>query len=256
MNAMEACILEDQARQARVAEIGGERYVEDVRGRFVPEALHQAQVREIGSGVTLVNGRDFMTDASDRLVPLDLVKPQHKLEDEVVRKVIAFAFDLSAQIGRFLEHTMMDLDGFDELLAQEYEVTKGGKKGNRTYQSYDGLLKIQVQVAERIDFGPELQIAKGLIDECLNEWSAESRPEIQAIVTRAFNTDKEGQINRAEIFGLLRHNIEDARWQRAMSAIRDAMRVTGSKQYVRFYHRRSVEDRWQAITIDLARAGE
>ncbi|MEO1986626.1 MAG: DUF3164 family protein [Martelella sp.] len=196
-----------------------------------------------------------MTDAGARLVPLDMVKPQHKLEDELVRKVIAFAFDLSAQIGRFLEHTMFDLDGFDALLAQEYEVTKGGKKGNRTYQSYDGLLKVQVQVAERIDFGPELQIAKGLIDECLNEWSAESRPEIQAIVTRAFNTDKEGQINRAEIFGLLRHNIEDARWQRAMGAIRDAMRVTGSKQYVRFYHRRKVEDGWKAITIDLAKAG-
>ncbi|WP_207903888.1 DUF3164 family protein [Martelella mediterranea] len=197
----------------------------------------------------------MMTDASDRLVPLDLVKPQHQLEDEVVRKVIGFAFDLSAQIGRFLEHTMIDLDGFDALLAQEYEITKGGKKGNRTYQSYDGLYKIQVQVSERIDFGPELQIAKGLIDECLNEWSAESRPEIQAIVTRAFNTDKEGQINRAEIFSLLRHNIEDERWQRAMGAIRDAMRVTGSKQYVRFYYRRSVEDRWQAITIDLAKAG-
>ena len=168
MNAMEACILENEERQVRVAEIGGERYVEDVRGRFVPEALYQAQVREIGTGVTLVNGRDFMTDASARLVPLDMVKPQHKLEDEVVRKVIAFAFDLSAQIGRFLEHTMIDLDGFDALLAQEYEVIKGGKKGNRTYQSYDGLLKVQVQVAERIDFGPELQIAKGLIDECLS----------------------------------------------------------------------------------------
>nr|WP_272212374.1 hypothetical protein [Marinicella sp. W31]MDC2878288.1 hypothetical protein [Marinicella sp. W31] len=81
MNAMEACILENEERQVRVAEIGGARYVEDVRGRFVPEALYQAQVREIGTGVTLVNGRDFMTDASARLVPLDMVKPQHKLED-------------------------------------------------------------------------------------------------------------------------------------------------------------------------------
>lgn len=252
---MNAVILADKANAQRTVEIAGARYIEDVRGRFVPEALYQAQVHEVGSGVTEVNGREMMTDAGDRLVPLDLVKPQHKLEDEVVRKVIAFAFDLSAQIGRFLEHTMIDLDGFDALLAQEYEVTKGGKKGNRTYQSYDGLYKVQVQVSDRVDFGPELQIAKGLIDECLNEWSAESRPEIQAIVTRAFNTDKEGQINRAEIFGLLRHNIKDARWQRAMGAIRDAMRVTGSKQYVRFYHRRTVEDGWKAITIDLAKAG-
>jgi len=251
----EAYILEAQQNQPRTAEINGGRYIEDVRGRFVPEALYQAQVREVGTGVTMVNGREMMTDASDRLVPIDMVKPQHKLEDEVVRKVIGFAFDLSAQIGRFLEHTMIDLDGFDALLAQEYEVTKGGKKGNRTYQSYDGLYKVQVQIADRIDFGPELQVAKKLFDECMNEWSADSPAPLQAIVTRAFSTDKEGRINRADLFSLLRHDIEDERWQRAMGAIRDAMRVTGSKQYVRFYHRRSVEDRWQAITIDLAKAG-
>lgn len=209
----------------------------------------------VGTGIVHVDGRAFMADASGRLVPLDLVKAQHKLEDEIVRKVMAYAVGLSDQIARFLVHTMVDLDSFDQLLAQHYQVTKGGRKGNRTYQSYDGLWKVQVQVAERIDFGPELQVAKSLIDECLNEWSAESRPEIQAIVTRAFNTDKEGQINRSELFGLLRHDIVDERWQRAMGAIRDAMRVTGTKQYVRFYRRASVEDRWQAITIDLAKAG-
>ncbi len=98
-------------------------------------------------------------------------------------------------------------------------------------------MKVQVQVAELIDFGPELQIAKKLVDECLNEWSADSRPEIQALVSDAFDTDKEGKINRAKIFMLLRHSIEDERWMRAMDAIRDAMRVTGSKEYVRFYTR-------------------
>lgn len=39
-----------------------------------------------------------------------------------------------------------------------------------------------------------------------------------------------------------------------MDAIRDAMRVTGSKEYARFYMRQTAEDGWQAVTIDLARA--
>ena len=80
-----------------------------------------------------------------------------------------------------------------------------------------------------------------------------SRLSCQALVTDAFDTDKEGKINRSKIFMLLRHSIEDERWQRAMDAIRDAMRVTGSKEYVRFYTRQRPEDGWQAITIDLAR---
>ena len=109
-------------------------------------------------------------------------------------------------------------------------------------------------MADQIDFGAELQVAKSIIDECLNEWSIDSRPEIQSIVMRAFNTDKEGKINRSEIFMLMRHQIEDPRWQRAMDAIRDAMRVTGSKEYIRFYTRETVTDGWQAVTIDLAKA--
>ena len=99
-----------------------------------------------------------------------------------------------------------------------------------------------------------MQIAKELVDECLNEWAADSGPELRAIVTKAFNTDKEGQINRSEIFMLLNLDISDERWQRAMQAIRDAMRVVGSKTYVRFYERASQTASWEAITIDLSKA--
>lgn len=206
-------------------------------------------------GVIIAQGKKYMADAKGALVPLELVKPAQKLEDEMVRKVMNFATDLSDQIARFRGHTATDLGEFDALLDQDYGVTKGGPKGNRTYQSFDGLKKISVQVADFIDFGPQLQVAKTLIDECLNEWSADSRPEIRAIITRAFNTDKEGTVNRAEIFMLLRLDIEDSRWQKAMDAIRDAMRVTGSKQYIRFYERPDITAKWQAVTIDLAKVG-
>ena len=205
-------------------------------------------------GVVVINGREYIPDAKGNLVRAEMVKPQHKLEDETVRKIMAFALDLNQQIARFRNHTMVDLGTFDALLAQEYGAKIGGAKGNRTYQTFDGLMKVQVQVADQIDFGPELQIAKRLVDECLNEWSADSRPEIQTLVSDAFDTDKEGKINRAKIFMLLRHSIEDERWIRAMDAIRDAMRVTGSKEYVRFYTREKPDGQWQAITIDLAKA--
>lgn len=205
------------------------------------------------AGVVVMNGREFWIDTTGGYVPADVVKPQHKLEDQAVRKIMAYAKDLSAQIARFRGHTQTDLGALDALIAEQYGVKIGGKKGNRTYQTFDGLMRVQVQVQNLIDFGSELQVAKSLIDECLNEWSAESRPEIQAIVTRAFNTDQEGKINRSEIFQLLRHAIEDARWLRAMDAIRDAMRITGSKEYIRFYTRETITDGWTAVTIDLAK---
>ncbi|KAF0674453.1 DUF3164 family protein [Profundibacterium mesophilum] len=205
-------------------------------------------------GRITLSGREYLADAKGALVPVDLIRPADLLEDETVRKIMTYATALSEQVARFKGHTFEDLGAFEALLAQDYGASKGGAKGNKTFASHDGLMKISVQVADHIDFGPQLQVAKELIDECLTEWSAESRPEIAAIVTRAFNTDKAGQINRSEIFMLLRLEIEDARWKRAMDAIRDAMRIVGSKTYIRCYRRPAPDAPWQAVTIDLAKA--
>lgn len=204
-------------------------------------------------GVVTIAGRDYMTDARGALVPLSTVKPIDKLIDEAVRKIIGYAVDLSGQIARFKGHTFGDIGGLGALIEQEYGARLGrGQKGNLTLTSYDGLLQVRIQVQDQIEFGPELQAAKKLVDECLSEWSADSRDEIRAIVTRAFQVDKSGQINRSEIFMLLRVAIEDPRWLRAMDAIHDSMRVIGSKAYVRFARRPTPDAAWRAITIDLA----
>ncbi len=216
--------------------------------------MRAAEITETDEGIFEISGNQYMRDAKGALLPIETVKPQHKLEDETVRKIMGFAVPLSEQIARFKGHTFEDLGAFDLVLAQEYQTTRGGKKGNRTYQTIDGCQKVVVQVADQIDFGPELQIAKDLIDECLSEWTEDGRAEIRAIVLRAFNVEKQGQINKAELFMLLNLNIEDKRWLAAMDAIRDAIRVTGSKTYVRLYARDNVEAGWEAVTIDLAKA--
>lgn len=200
----------------------------------------------------LVDGKPYMRDARGALVPVELIKAADLLEDGVVHKIMGFGKALSDQVSRFKGHTFTDLGEFDALLAQEYKLTKGGPKGNRTYMSYDGLHRVSVRVADLIEFGPGLQTAKTLVDECLNEWSADSRAEIRAIVTRAFNTDREGKINRSEIFTLLRLDITDPRWQEAMRAVREAMRVIGSKVYLRLETRESQEAKFSSVTIDLA----
>lgn len=213
-----------------------------------------SNVTDTTNPIVTIDGDDYMRDAKGALVPTDLIKPQHLLEDETVRKVMAFALDLSAQIARFKAHTFADLNAFQGLLEDQYGARAGGKKGNVTFQSYDGTMKVQVQIADQVSFGPELQQAKTLVDECLVEWGAESRPELRALVNRVFNVDKEGEINKAELFSLLRMEIEDPRWVSAMDAIRDAIRVTGTKEYVRFYRRPTSRDAWQPVTIDLAKA--
>ncbi len=208
----------------------------------------------IPDGQSVINGNVYMGDGKGGFQPIETIKAQHLLEDEVVRKIMGFTVAASEQIARLKEHTFEDIGAFEALLAQDYDATIGGAKGNKTLMSVDGLYKVVVAVQDHIAFGPELAIAKSLVDECLNEWAAEAGAELRSIVTDAFNTDKAGNINRSQIFMLLRREIDDPRWQKAMQAIRDAMRVVGSKTYVRSYQREAHDAPWQAITVDLAKA--
>lgn len=213
-----------------------------------------ATIAVVETGVQIVNGRPMMEDAKGRLVPLSTVKPVDKLVDQTVRKMIDFARDLSAQIARFKGHCFDDVGSLQALVAQEYSAALGGAKGNVSMTTFDGRLKVTVQVADQLAFGPELQAAKKLVDACLAEWTAGQRDELVAIVNRAFQVDKEGLINRAELFMLLRVEIADERWQAAMAAVRDSIRVIGSKTYIRFHERDSANGGWRPITIDLAAA--
>jgi hypothetical protein len=194
----------------------------------------------------------YMQDAKGRLVPERLVKQTDRLEDQLVKKCLGYADELSAEIARFKGHTFDDVAAFMDLLAEAYGQAKGGKKGNVTFTSFDGRARVQVAVQDHIDFGPELQVAKQLIDACIEEWSADSRDEIRALVNHAFEVDKPGQVNREALFALRKIDIDDERWRQAQAAITDSIRVTGSKTYVRFYRRPTPEDRWRAVTIDLA----
>ncbi|WP_375227532.1 DUF3164 family protein [Roseobacter sp. S98] len=208
----------------------------------------------VPTGRRTIAGKEYMHDAKGGMIPADMVKPQTQLEDETVRKILGFWIAASGQISRLKAHVLDDIMAFEGILAQEYGTTIGGRKGNKSLLSFDGLMKVEVRIADFIDFGPELQVAKELVDQCLNEWAEDARPEIRAVITNAFHTDKAGQVNRAEIIRLMRLDIDEERWNRAMDAIRDAQRVVGQKSYVRCYRRDSFDAPWRAVSIDMAKA--
>jgi len=217
-----------------------------------PEEFEAEAAKADNNGVSIVLGDPYMTDAKGRLVPLDTVKPMDKLQDELVRKIVGYAEPLAAQVARFREHSFDDVDSFVGLVAQEYGAKPGGQKGNMTFTSFDGCLQVKVAIGDNITFGPELQAAKTLVDECLRDWTDGARSELRALIDRAFDVDKEGKINRGELLGLRRLDIKDERWVRAMQALNDSIKVIGSKRYVRCYRRDNGTAPWEPIVIDVA----
>ncbi|MDQ2822433.1 MAG: DUF3164 family protein [Pseudomonadota bacterium] len=196
----------------------------------------------------------YRKNANGHLIPESMIKPIDLERDQLVIDLIGSAKALSANIAAFKTQVFGDVSAFIQLSAEEYGLKVGGKKGNVTLFSFDGRYKVLVATAENMAFDERLQAAKGLIDECIEVWSAGSSPEIKVLVQQAFNTDKEGNLNTGRILGLRRLEIKDERWQRAMTAIGESVQVVGSKQYVRFYERVGETDQYVPISLDMATA--
>lgn len=242
--------LDQEAREQWCA--AGEDMLTDIGLTALAEDVMGEQ-QAMKAGVVEIDGEKFMRDARRNLMAYGTIKAQRVLEDEMVRKVMFFARDLSDQIKRFKGHTFEDLAAFQSLLEQQYGVPPSTGKGNCSYTSFDDTMKVEVKIADQIAFGPELQAAKRLVDECLKEWGADSHEALRSLVNRVFSVEKEGQINRGELFSMLAMEIADERWQRAMDAIRDSIRVIGTKAYLRF-RIRDEDGGWSTVTIDLAAA--
>ncbi len=199
----------------------------------------------------------YMPDGQGRLVPESAIKPQALLEHQTVTKIMEFAADLGNQIRRMRSHTVSDLKVLDQILFEQYGLTRRGHrgKGNVTYSSFDGLMQVSIKSSDHITFGPELQVAREAFAACIADWAVGAHDNLRAIVDDAFEADKEGHVSREAIFRLLRMDFEDERWRAGQAAIRDSIRVVGSKKYLLFRYRDSFEsDDWVSISIDIANA--
>ncbi|HDR9757542.1 TPA: DUF3164 family protein [Burkholderia cepacia ATCC 25416] len=194
----------------------------------------------------------YVKDARGRLVPEALIKPVDQLRDQTITSLVTAAKKLQGLMAEYKARAFADIAAFVEASNEQYGVKIGGTKGNITLVSYDGRYKVVRQIAERIQFGEQLQAAKELIDQCIVEWSQGSNDNLKVLVNEAFQVDKEGNVNTGRVLGLRRYEIKDAKWKTAMEAISDSIRVTGSKPYVRLYERIGDSDEYVPISLDLA----
>lgn len=194
----------------------------------------------------------YMRNAAGHLVPEDQVREHDKLRDQVARELAQEAEALHERLKAYKAKALADIADLVAIAAERYEVHLGGKKGNVTVTTYDAQYKVQRSYAERVTFTEELEAAKELINDCILRWSEGANPHIRALVDRAFRTDSKGQIKTTAVLELLRLEIDDEGWQRAMEALRDSIQSAGTAVYVRVYKRIGDSDQYRPLALDLA----
>ncbi|MBZ9665471.1 DUF3164 family protein [Pseudomonas sp. LMG 31766] len=195
----------------------------------------------------------FRLDAQGRHVPESMIKPLDLMRDELVMAIVGKTQELNQALVDFKAKVFGEVDALVAVAADEYGAKLGGAKGNVTLFSYDGRFKVVRAKADNIRFDERLQGAKALIDECLQEWVKGSRPEIITLINDAFKVDQAGNIRTGSVLALRRLEITDERWIRAMQAISDAVTVVTTSSYVRVYERVGDTDRYEPISLDIAK---
>ena len=193
----------------------------------------------------------YKQDSAGRLVPIESIKDIDLARDELVLEIVAKAQALNKALSEFKARSFADIQAFIDLSAEKYNAKIGGRKGNVTLNSYDGQYRILRANQDHIVFDERIQAAKALIDECLRDWTDGARSEIRAIIDRAFEVDKQGNLNTARILTLRSVEIKDHRWLQAMQAISDSIQVMGSKLYIRVYVRKGDDD-YEQIPLDIS----
>ncbi|WP_224825622.1 DUF3164 family protein [Cognatishimia sp. MH4019] len=199
-------------------------------------------------------------NAQGHKVPKDLMKPMDRQVDETVRAIHGFSVDLANQIARFRGHTHDDISVLADLLAEQYGVTPRGKreggKGNVSFKSFDGLVKVEISVQDYLEYGPELKIAKDLIDDYIRDVGKDVPDEIRALLEYGFEVDKQGKVNRANLYAMRRLNITHPTFLQAMEAVADSQRIASSREIVRISTRPNPQASFRAMQINLANAEE
>ena len=193
----------------------------------------------------------FRQNAKGHMVPEHLISPVEQMTDDLVMEIAAKWIALSETIAEFKKTTFGDVHALIGTINDEYKVKKGGEKGNVQLFSYHGGYKLLVAVNEMIGCGPELQACLEKIHECVQGWKEGAQPELVVLANELLAVNGKGSLSIGKLLQIRRYKFDSDDWRLAMKALDDALRVIGSKQYLRLYER-TESGAYVAIPLDIA----
>lgn len=164
-------------------------------------------------------------------VPREYVPDFDRTNEVVVGKIFRNAERISSQLAKFKKESFKTADKLYGEMLKNANITPSERKGNYTLTSFDKSVKIEVNVADRIDFDDNITLAQEKLNEFIKKKTDGADKELAALVNHAFTTRK-GRLDKARIFGLMQLNIKNPLWDEAMELIRKSITTNSSVRYM------------------------
>lgn len=185
-------------------------------------------------------------------VPCEYLSTGTKLKETTAATLSRQAKEISARLLKFKNEMQMRCDAVYKKAMEEYKA-KGESKGNYTFFNFDRSIKIEVSIAERIDFDDmAIKAAKEKLDLFLGENLNSKTEFLKDMVIDAFSTSR-GKIDSKKVFSLMRYKtkIHDVLFQEAINILSDGIRRPGSKTYFRIWER-DASGAYQIIDLNFS----
>lgn len=193
-----------------------------------------------------------MTDAQGNTIPLKYISAFDKDCDALALDLQKIWEDEHKRLTQIAARAMEKING----LAEKYLHCEGGRgkgaKGNYSFTAFDGSVKVTLREINRIVFDARIQRARELIYEMIKAKTAGGiDADILELVNNAFTPRADGMLSNGRIFGLMRLQIKDKRWQEAMEVLREAIKVTGTRPLI-YVEQRQGDGSYRPIKLDIA----
>lgn len=197
---------------------------------------------------------NYRVNAKGERVHVDLIRGDEKMKDELVNHLIGEAVAFSGIMREFKQKAEQEIERYFAALMDKYGLNPKAKskRGNITLENFSGTAKVQIAVSDKLTFDEKIQLAKMKFDEYFEQVTEGSSEEIKLLITKAFDVDKEGNVDVKKILELRSYNIQHPKWAEAVALIEESKRVVSSKSYIRFYKREDTSKPYEHISLDMA----
>ncbi len=190
----------------------------------------------------------FLIDSDGNKVNTKYIGKDMLKRDKVVNGLFKDAEKLHGQLIKTKEKMLIKIDEYLESVADQYSVEW---KGNTALLNFSAKRKVEITISDRISFSEKLNIAKELIDRCIEKWSKDASDKLKPIIDKAFSTDRKSKVDVKQILKLRTLKYKDAEWEEAMKLINEAITIEYSKRYVKFYDK-DKEGKWKALVLNFS----
>ena len=186
-----------------------------------------------------------MRDSNGQEVPVKYVSAYDKLRDKITRRIKARFLKARAALEAVVSESIADLD---ELARCKESV--GAKR------SFDALIQVSIRqqynilLDERVVRARELML--GYVEGVLAKIGGNDAQALKLIVAEAFKANAQGFLSTGKIMSLLRMEIDNADWRKAKQILQDAIKPQKGKRYLACEVRRSTQEDFRQIRLDIA----